>query len=74
MDFSGTSMAAPFVTGSAALMMEWGIVQGHDAFMFGQRIKAFLQKGANRQNHIKYPNEIWGYGSLCLKSSMDEVL
>ena len=69
--FSGTSIAAPFVTGSAALMMEWGIVQENDRFLYGQRIKAFLQKGAKRKFLIIYPNPIWGYGSLCLSSSMD---
>jgi subtilisin family serine protease len=30
---SGTSMATPFVTGSAALMMEWGIVLGNDPYL-----------------------------------------
>lgn len=70
---SGTSIAAPFVTGSAALMMEWGIIQGNDPFLYGQRAKAFLQKGAGRFPGQTYPNPIWGYGTLCLKNTMDEL-
>lgn len=69
--FTGTSIAVPFVTGSAALMMQWGIVNGNDAFLYGQRVKAFLQKGARRKFSIEYPNPIWGYGTLCLNGSMD---
>ncbi len=69
--FSGTSMAAPFVTGAAALMMEWGIVKGNDPFLYGQRVKAFLQKGAERDPNITYPNTLWGYGKLCLGNSMN---
>lgn len=69
--FTGTSMAAPFVTGAAALMMEWGIVNGNDLFLYGERLKAFLKKGARRNLFINYPNPIWGYGALCLKNSMD---
>ncbi len=69
--FTGTSMAAPFVTGSSALMMEWGIIQGNDPFLYGQRVKAFLQKGARRDLPIAYPNPIWGYGTLCLNNTMN---
>ena len=32
---SGTSMATPYATGTASLMMEWGIVQGNDSLMYG---------------------------------------
>ncbi len=69
--FSGTSMAAPHVTGGAALLMEWGIVQGNDPFLYGQRIKAYLQLGAKRDSTITYPNPAWGYGKLCVANSLN---
>ena len=72
--FTGTSIAAPFVTGAAALMMEWGIVRGYDPFLYGQRVKAFLQHGARREDGVVYPNPIWGYGKLCLSQTMDALM
>jgi len=72
--FTGTSMAAPFVTGAAALMMEWGIVRGNDPFLYGQRVKAFLQKSAVKRLNITHPNPIWGYGTLCLKDAIDYLI
>ena len=63
-------MAAPFVTGAAALLMEWGIVRGNDLYMYGDKLKASLIKGAgenvfttasravseNTSKNTKYPN------------------
>ncbi len=72
--FTGTSMAAPFVSGAAALMMEWGIVQGNDLFLYGQRVKAFLCKGALRSPFLDYPNPLWGYGRLNLCGTMNELV
>ena len=69
--FTGTSASAPFVTGSVALLMEWGIVQKNDIFLYGERLKAFLCKGANRNSNIQYPNREWGYGRLCLKNTLE---
>ena len=67
---SGTSMATPHVTGAAALLMEWGIVRGRDPFLYGEKVKAYLLRGAQRTEHfLNYPNETWGYGSLCLRNS-----
>ena len=72
--FTGTSMAAPFVSGAAALMMEWGIVQGNDLFLYNQRVKAFLCKGAVRSPYMSYPNPQWGYGRLNLCGTMNELV
>lgn len=68
---SGTSFATPFVTGSAALMMEWGIVRGNDAFLYGEKVKAYLRRGARELPGFEvYPNEKVGYGSICVEDSL----
>ncbi|MDR0999481.1 MAG: S8 family serine peptidase [Clostridiales bacterium] len=72
--FSGTSIAAPFVTGAAALMMEWGIIRNNDRFLYGERLKAFLKSGATRLANVQYPSPEWGYGSLCLRQTMEELV
>lgn len=68
---SGTSMATPFVTGSAALMMEWGIVRGNDPYLYGQKVKAYLIRGARQLPGFDvWPNPQLGWGALCLEASM----
>ena len=72
-EFSGTSFATPFVTGSAALLMEWGIVRGNDSYLYGEKVKAYLRRGAEPLPGIeKYPNEKVGYGRLCLAESIPD--
>lgn len=72
---SGTSMATPFVTGSAALLMEWGIVRGNDPYLYGEKLKAYLIDGA-RPLRIEdvYPNRTLGYGTLCLEDTFRNII
>lgn len=68
---TGTSFATPFVTGSAALMMEWGIVRRNDPFLWGEKVKAYLRRGAQPlPGFEKYPNESVGWGTLCTAQSI----
>lgn len=68
---SGTSFATPFVTGSAALLMEWGIVRGNDPYLYGEKVKAYLRRGAKPvRGESVYPNEKVGYGALCVSDSI----
>lgn len=68
---TGTSMATPFVTGASALFMEWGIVLGNDSYLYGEKMKAYFIKGAQRlPGIVVYPNAMVGYGSLCIKDSI----
>lgn len=65
---TGTSMAAPFVTGAAALLMQHGIVNGNDPFLYGEKAKAYLWKSARPLPAFsEYPNEKVGWGALCFK-------
>ena len=72
--YTGTSMAAPFVSGSAALLMEWGIVRGNDPFLYGQRVKAFLCANAARSTFLSYPDPVWGYGKLNLCAALADLV
>ena len=68
---TGTSFAAPFVTGSAALLMEWGIVRRNDPFLWGEKVKAYLRRGAQPlPGFNKYPDNQVGYGTLCVGESI----
>lgn len=69
--FTGTSFATPIVAGAAALLMEWGIVQGNDPYLYGEKVKAYLIKGAQPlPGFSEYPNSRVGWGALCLEDSL----
>ncbi len=68
---TGTSFATPIVTGAAALLMEWGIVRGNDPFLYGEKVKAYLRRGARPlRGETVYPNDRVGWGKLCVADSI----
>ena len=71
---TGTSFATPIVSGAAALLMEWGIVRGNDPFLYGEKVKAYLRKGARPlRGEMEYPNDRVGYGRLCVADSLPQT-
>lgn len=70
---TGTSFATPIVSGSCALLMEWGIVRGNDVFLYGEKVKAYLRRGARAlRGETVYPNGRVGWGGLCVLTSLPE--
>lgn len=68
---TGTSFATPFVTGASALLMQWGIIQGNDPYLYGEKVKAYLIRGARPLlADREYPNPMLGYGTLCVRDSL----
>ncbi|NLI89003.1 MAG: S8 family peptidase [Epulopiscium sp.] len=72
---TGTSIAAAFVTGGAALLMEWGIVNGNDPSLYGDRLRVALLRNTRRiVTDTRYPNQSWGNGAFCLEDTLISLI
>jgi len=50
-----------------------GIVRGNDPFLYGEKVKAYLRKGARPLRGIEtYPDDRVGWGALCVAESLPE--
>ena len=60
----GLRLLVPFVTGSAATnRREWGIIKENDPYLYGEKVKAYLRRGARElPGFAEYPNNQVGYG------------
>ncbi len=65
---TGTSMATPHVTGVCSLLMQWGIVDGNDPFLYSQKTRSMINRSAKRSDNRVYPNSSYGYGLLNLNN------
>ena len=68
---TGTSMATPFVTGTAGLLLQWGILERNDLFLYGEKMRAYLIRGTKQlPGFTEYPNPEIGWGALCAFNSI----
>ncbi len=70
---TGTSVSAAVAAGAAALLLEWGIIQGHIASMDGSFVRTLLIGGCDRDEGVIYPNNKWGYGRLNLYGTFSTI-
>lgn len=72
-EVTGTSASAAHTTGVAAMLLEWGIVNGNYSNMNTLEMKMFMIRGARRDVDLIYPNQDWGYGILDVYSVFDRI-
>lgn len=70
---SGSSIAAAFFSGMAALLLEYGIVRDTIPYIRTSEIKSITIAGCERKDGLIYPNNIWGYGTVNLLNSFQRL-
>ena len=51
--------------------MEWGIIRRNDPYLYGEKLKAYLRRGAKALQGVeKLPNDLIGWGYLCVADSL----
>ncbi|MGG7177449.1 S8 family peptidase [Clostridium paraputrificum] len=61
---SGTSVSAAVLAGVSTLVLEWGIVNGYNPYMFSETLRSYLIRGTVKREGDIYPNPEWGFGIL----------
>ncbi len=70
---SGSSIAAAYYAGFAALLQEYGNVRGNILYLQTAVIKNITIAGCVRRQGIIYPNREWGYGAVNLYNSLENL-
>ncbi|MGL4362096.1 MAG: S8 family serine peptidase [Cellulosilyticaceae bacterium] len=71
---TGTSAASAFVAGGYALLLQYGLDNKPNGYLYGEALKAFMIKGANRPFQGEpYPNNVWGYGMMCIENTVQAL-
>lgn len=69
---SGTSVAAAYTAGAAALLLEWGVVRKNDLSMNTKVVKRYLIQGADRAG-LDVPGKVYGWGRLNVYDAFEQL-
>lgn len=70
---SGTSFGTAIATGCSALLLEWGIVRKNNLSMNTISIIGNLISGAKNIPNEKLPNNSWGFGTLNIMNTFENL-
>lgn len=70
---TGTGVAAAYVAGIAAKMVEWAYIKGNYTAVTGNQINRLMMYAAERDPDVNYPNKIWGYGKISAENIFNEI-
>ncbi|MBQ8598476.1 MAG: S8 family peptidase [Lachnospiraceae bacterium] len=68
---TGSALAAAFVSGAAALFMQWAVEEQNRPWVESRELKSYLIRGAARDAGVVYPNRETGYGKLDISGTFD---
>lgn len=66
-------MAVALTAGASALFLQWAVVRGYRPRVESRELKNYLIRGADRVPGNNYPNREWGYGTLDISGTFDEL-
>ena len=70
---SGSSISAACAVGAAALMQQWSRDRGLSPYIYGNQIRQYLIRGADRENSRRYPDRYYGFGTLNLRKTFESL-
>lgn len=70
---TGSSVAAGITAGASALLLEWLNYKEDSGGVDTLQLKNMFILGAQRRPNVAYPSQEWGYGTLNLYRTLDQI-
>ena len=70
---TGSSVSAAVAAGASALYLEWAVERGNNTGINSVEVKNDFVRGAVRKLERSYPNREWGYGTLNLYQTFEQL-
>lgn len=65
---NGTGAAVAYAAGAIAMVMDWAYTKNNHTNFTGSQIQGMLIINARRDPMYYYPNNVWGYGALDIRT------